>query len=168
VPDERKTVTALFADVVGSTAMGSQRDPELVRDVLRQFFTRMRAVAESHGGTVEKYIGDAVMVVFGMPRLHEDDAERAVRAALAMRAATAELDAQLRVDLAIRLGVNTGEAVTGAGDTPQFLLTGDAINVGARLVAGAEPGEILVGERTRTLTATSSRKGSPSRCSLIQ
>jgi class 3 adenylate cyclase/tetratricopeptide (TPR) repeat protein len=153
VPDERKTVTALFADVVGSTAMGSQRDPEVVRDVLRQFFARMSAVAESHGGTVEKYIGDAVMVVFGMPRLHEDDAERAVRAALAMRAATAELDAELGVGLAIRLGVNTGEAVTGAGDTPQFLLTGDAINVGARLVAGAEPGEILVGERTRTLTS---------------
>ena len=153
MPDERKTVTALFADVVGSTAMGSQRDPELVRDVLRQFFARMRAVAESHGGTVEKYIGDAVMVVFGMPRLHEDDAERAVRAALAMRAATAELEAELRLGLAIRLGVNTGEAVTGAGDTPQFLLTGDAINVGARLVAGAEPGEILVGELTRTLTS---------------
>lgn len=153
MPDERKTVTALFADVVGSTAMGSQHDPELVRDVLRQFFARMKAIAESHGGTVEKYIGDAVMVVFGMPRLHEDDAERAVRAALAMRAATAELEAELRVGLAIRLGVNTGEAVTGAGDTPQFLLTGDAINVGARLVAGAEPGEILVGERTRTLTS---------------
>jgi class 3 adenylate cyclase/tetratricopeptide (TPR) repeat protein len=153
VPDERKTVTALFADVVGSTAMGSQRDPELVRDVLRQFFARMKAVAESHGGTVEKYIGDAVMVVFGMPRLHEDDAERAVRAALAMRAATAELEAELRVGLAIRLGVNTGEAVTGAGDTPQFLVTGDAINVGARLVAGAEPGEILVGDRTRALTS---------------
>jgi class 3 adenylate cyclase/tetratricopeptide (TPR) repeat protein len=152
VPDERKTVTALFADIVGSTAMGSQRDPEVVRDVLRQFFARMKAVAESHGGTVEKYIGDAVMVVFGMPRLHEDDAERAVRAALAMRAATAELEAELRLGLAIRLGVNTGEAVAGAGDTPQFLLTGDAINVGARLVAGAEPGEILVGELTRTLT----------------
>jgi class 3 adenylate cyclase/tetratricopeptide (TPR) repeat protein len=153
VPDERKTVTALFADVVGSTAMGSQRDPEFVRDVLRQFFARMRAVAESHGGTVEKYIGDAVMVVFGMPRVHEDDAERAVRAALSMRAATAGLEAELGVGLAIRLGVNTGEAVTGAGDTPQFLLTGDAINVGARLVAGAEPGEILVGERTRSLTS---------------
>src|SRR5882762_1754398 len=133
--------------------MGSQRDPEVVRDVLRQFFARMSAVAESHGGTVEKYIGDAVMVVFGMPRLHEDDAERAVRAALAMRAATAELEAALRLGLAIRLGVNTGEAVAGAGDTPQFLLTGDAINVGARLVAGAEPGEILVGELTRTLTS---------------
>jgi class 3 adenylate cyclase/tetratricopeptide (TPR) repeat protein len=153
VPDERKTVTALFADVVGSTAMGSQRDPEVVRDVLRQFFARMRTVAESHGGTVEKYIGDAVMVVFGMPRRHEDDAERAVRAALAMRAATAELEAELRLGLAVRLGVNTGEAVTGAGDTPQFLLTGDAINVGARLVAGADVGEILVGERTRTLTS---------------
>jgi len=153
VPDERKTVTALFADVVGSTAMGSQRDPEFVRDVLRQFFARMRAIAESHGGTVEKYIGDAVMVVFGMPRVHEDDAERAVRAALSMRAATAGLEAELRVGLAIRLGVNTGEAVTGAGDTPQFLLTGDAINVGARLVAGAEPGEVLVGERTRSLTS---------------
>jgi class 3 adenylate cyclase/tetratricopeptide (TPR) repeat protein len=153
VPDERKTVTALFADVVGSTAMGSQRDPEVVRDVLRQFFARMTTIAESHGGTVEKYIGDAVMVVFGMPRLHEDDAERAVRAALAMNAATAELEKDLRLGLAIRLGVNTGEAVTGAGDTPQFLLTGDAINVGARLVAGAEAGEILVGERTRTLTS---------------
>lgn len=153
MPDERKTVTALFADVVGSTAMGSQRDPELVRDVLRQFFARMKAIAESHGGTVEKYIGDAVMVVFGIPRLHEDDAERAVRAALAMRAATAELEAELRIGLAIRLGVNTGEAVAGAGDTPQFLVTGDAINVGARLEQGAEAGEILVGERTRALTS---------------
>jgi class 3 adenylate cyclase/tetratricopeptide (TPR) repeat protein len=152
MPDERKTVTALFADVVGSTAMGSERDPELVRDVLRRFFERMKAIAESHGGTVEKYIGDAIMVVFGMPRLHEDDAERAVRAALAMNAATAELAAELQLGLAIRLGVNTGEAVTGSGDTPQFLLTGDAINVGARLAASAEPGEILVGERTRSLT----------------
>jgi len=153
MPDERKIVTALFADVVGSTAMGSQRDPELVRDVLRQFFARMKAIAESHGGTVEKYIGDAVMVVFGLPRLHEDDAERAVRAALAMRAATADLEAELRIGLAIRMGVNTGEAVAGAGDTPQFLVTGDAINVGARLEQGAEAGEILVGDRTRALTS---------------
>src|SRR6266513_2825944 len=94
VPDERKTVTVLFADVVGSTVMGSQRDPELVRDVLRRFFARMKGIAESHGGTVEKYIGDAVMVVFGLPRLHEYDAERAVRAAFAMRSETAELDAE--------------------------------------------------------------------------
>ncbi|MDP9276075.1 MAG: AAA family ATPase [Chloroflexota bacterium] len=159
MPDERKTVTVLFADVVGSTAMGSQRDPELVRDVLRRFFARMKAIAESHGGTVEKYIGDAVMVIFGLPRLHEDDAERAVRAALAMRAATAELEAELRIGLAIRLGVNTGEAVAGAGDTPQFLVTGDAINVGARLEQAAEAGEILVGERTRTLSSTAVEYG---------
>src|SRR5881628_3554727 len=145
MPEERKLVSLVFADVVGSTAWGAQQDPEFVRRSMARYFARMKDIAETHGGTVEKYIGDAVMVVFGMPRLHEDDAERAVRAALAMRAATAELDAELRVGLAIRLGVNTGEAVTGAGDTPQFLLTGDAINVGARLVAGAEPGEILVG-----------------------
>ena len=159
MPDERKTVTVLFADVVGSTAMGSQHDPELVRDVLRRFFARMKGIAESHGGTVEKYIGDAVMVVFGLPRLHEDDAERAVRAALAMRAATAELEAELQLGLAIRLGVNTGEAVAGAGDTPQFLVTGDAINVGARLEQGAEAGEILVGERTRALSSSAVEYG---------
>src|SRR5205814_5177004 len=85
MPDERKLVSVVFADLVGSTAWGAQQDPEFVRRSMARYFARMKGIAETHGGTVEKFIGDAVMVVFGVPQLHEDDAERAVRAALAMR-----------------------------------------------------------------------------------
>ena len=91
MPEERKLVTVVFADVVSSTALGSDHDPEVVRSVMGAYFARMKGIAELHGGTVEKFIGDAVMVVFGVPRLHEDDAERAVRAALAMRDAVTDL-----------------------------------------------------------------------------
>jgi len=112
----------------------------------------MREIAETHGGTVEKFIGDAVMVVFGVPRLHEDDAERAVRAALAMRDAVADLDHDSSVALALRVGVNSGEVVAGAGDDRQFLVTGDAVNVAARLQQGAEAGEVVVGALTERLT----------------
>ena len=107
----------MFCDVVGSTPLGERLDPESVRRVMTRFFERMRAVLERHGGTVEKYIGDAVMAVFGVPELHEDDALRAVRAASEMRDALVELNAELEpawgVSLQTRIGVNTGEVVVG-------------------------------------------------------
>ena len=104
----RKTVTVLFTDVVGSTARGEARDPEAVRALMGRYFARMSAVVERHGGTVEKYVGDAIMAVFGIPSAHEDDAMRAVRAAAEMRVALAELNARLDAPLSVRTGVNTG------------------------------------------------------------
>jgi class 3 adenylate cyclase len=104
---QRKTVTVLFCDVTGSTALGESVDPEALRGLLARYFERMSAIVERHGGTVEKFIGDAVMAVFGVPVAHEDDALRALRAAAEMRAALPELDVQARI------GVNTGEVVTG-------------------------------------------------------
>ncbi len=139
VGERRKTVTVLFCDVTGSTALGEASDPEAVRAVLARFFRRMRGIVESHGGTVEKFIGDAVMAVFGVPRVHEDDALRAVRAAWEMREALPELGVQARI------GLNTGEVVTG---TEERLATGDAVNVAARLEQAAAPGEILIAEAT--------------------
>jgi class 3 adenylate cyclase/tetratricopeptide (TPR) repeat protein len=150
--EQRKLVSVVFADVVGSTAFGSENDPEAVRSVMGSYFERMKAIAETHGGTVEKFIGDAVMVVFGVPLLHDDDAERAVRAALAMRDAMADLNNELGVSLAARVGVNSGEAVAGGGADRQFLVTGDAVNVAARLQQGAEMGEVVVGPLTESLT----------------
>jgi class 3 adenylate cyclase/tetratricopeptide (TPR) repeat protein len=150
--EQRKLVSVVFADVVGSTAFGSQNDPEAVRSVMGSYFERMKAIAEINGGTVEKFIGDAVMVVFGVPLLHDDDAERAVRAALAMRDAMTDLNAELGVSLAARVGVNSGEAVAGGGEDRQFLVTGDAVNVAARLQQGADMGEVVVGPLTESLT----------------
>jgi class 3 adenylate cyclase len=138
----RKTVTALFCDVTGSTALGESTDPEALRALLARYFERMKAVVESHGGTVEKFIGDAVMAVFGVPAAHEDDALRACRAAVEMREAFAGLGIEGRV------GVNTGEVVAG---TEERLATGDAVNVAARLEQAAEPGEVLIGEATLAL-----------------
>ena len=149
----RKTVTVVFCDVAGSTAMGEALDPESVRRVMERFFEAMRTAIEHHGGTVEKYIGDAVMAVFGVPQIHEDDALRAVRAASEMRAALEVLNPGLDRDhgmtLACRIGVNTGDVVAGVGD--QKIVTGDAVNVAARLEQAAGPGEILLGERTFSL-----------------
>jgi class 3 adenylate cyclase/tetratricopeptide (TPR) repeat protein len=143
VREQRKTVTVLFCDVTGSTELGEQLDPEALRALLARYFERMKAIVERHGGTVEKFIGDAVMAVFGVPVLHEDDALRALRAAVEMRAALPELGVQGRI------GVTTGEVVTG---TEERLATGDAVNVAARLEQAAQPGEILVGEQTYRLT----------------
>jgi class 3 adenylate cyclase/predicted ATPase len=137
--EQRKTVTVLFCDVTGSTALGESVDPEAVRALLARYFERMKAIVERHGGTLEKFIGDAVMAVFGVPVVHEDDALRAVRAAAEMRAALPELG------VLARIGVNTGEVVTG---TAERLATGDAVNVAARLEQAASPGEILIGEAT--------------------
>ena len=142
VPEQRKTVTALFCDIVGSTTLGESQDPEVVRAMLTRYFDRMRGIVEAHGGTVEKFIGDAVVAVFGVPLVHEDDALRALRAAAEMREALPQLGVEAR------LGVNTGEVVTSGDDT---LVTGDAVNVAARLEQAAAPGEILIGAQTRLL-----------------
>lgn len=145
--EERRVVTVLFSDVAGSTAMGESNDPEDVRALLARYYTIARDVIAAHGGTVEKFIGDSVMAVFGIPQAHGDDAERALVAALALLQAV--MADSRTAALALRIGVNTGEVVasrsTEAGD---FLVTGDAVNVAARLQQHAEPGTILVGERT--------------------
>ena len=138
----RKTVTVLFCDLTGSTALGEQTDPEALRALLARYFERMKAIVEAHGGTVEKFIGDAVMAVFGVPAAHEDDALRACRAAVEMRDALPELG------IAGRIGVNTGEVVTG---TEERLATGDAVNVAARFEQAAAPAEVLIGEPTLAL-----------------
>jgi class 3 adenylate cyclase/tetratricopeptide (TPR) repeat protein len=148
----RKTVTVLFSDVSGSTALGERLDPETTRRVMTRYFDAMRAAIELHGGTVEKFIGDAVMAVFGVPVVHEDDALRAVRAAAEMRTVLGELNDELQRDWDVRIesriGVNTGEVVTGEGDS---FATGDAVNVAARLEQAAAPGETLLGESTHRL-----------------
>src|SRR5690349_9295130 len=142
VSAHRKVVTVLFCDVVGSTALGEATDPEALQGLLAAYFERMKAVVEHHGGSVEKFIGDAVMAVFGVPAAHEDDALRACRAAVEMRDALPELG------ISGRIGVNTGEVVTG---TEERLATGDAVNVAARFEQAAEPGEVLIGEATHAL-----------------
>ena len=151
----RKTVTVLFCDVTGSTSLGEQLDPESLRNLMSRFFEEMRAVLERHGGTVEKFIGDAVMAVFGIPAVHEDDALRAVRAAADMRDALASLNKELERDrgvtIASRIGVNTGDVVAGDAAAQQSLVTGDAVNVAARLEQAAAPGEILIGAPTMSL-----------------
>jgi class 3 adenylate cyclase/tetratricopeptide (TPR) repeat protein len=140
--EQRKTVTVVFCDVTGSTALGESTDPEALRALLARYFDCMRGIVESHGGTVEKFIGDAVMAVFGVPQVHEDDALRACRAAVEMRGALPSLGVQARI------GVNTGLVVTG---TTERLATGDAVNVAARLEQAAKPGAILIGEETLRL-----------------
>jgi class 3 adenylate cyclase/tetratricopeptide (TPR) repeat protein len=140
----RKTVTVLFCDLVDSTALGEQLDPERLRELLARWYDQMRAPIERHGGTVEKFIGDAVMAVFGVPHVHEDDALRAVLAAVEMQAAVTP-------PLQIRIGVNTGPVVAGDGTTT--LVSGDAVNTAKRLEEAAPPGEILIGAATRQLVA---------------
>ena len=151
----RKTVTVVFCDVAGSTPLGERLDPESVREVMTVFFREMRSALERYGGTVEKFIGDAVMAVFGVPLLHEDDAFRAVRAAQAMREALDGLNADLRqrfdIQLRTRIGVNTGEVVVGDVASGQALVVGDAVNVAARLEQAAGTGEILLGPATYAL-----------------
>jgi class 3 adenylate cyclase len=141
--------------VSGSTALGEQVDPESVRDLMFRYFREMRAAIERHGGTVEKFVGDAVMAVFGVPVAHEDDALRAVRAAAEMRDALVPLNEEFQRrygrQIALRIGVNTGEIVAGGEDRQDTFSTGDAVNVAARLEQAAAPGEILVGEQTRRL-----------------
>jgi class 3 adenylate cyclase/tetratricopeptide (TPR) repeat protein len=151
----RKTVTVLFADITGSTALGERLDPESLRHVMGRYLEEMKGVLEHHGGTVEKFIGDAVMAVFGIPTLHEDDARRALHAASGMREQLASLNDDLEREFGVRLeariGVNTGEVVTGESASEERLATGDAVNVAARLEQAAAPGQILLGEQTLRL-----------------
>jgi class 3 adenylate cyclase/predicted ATPase len=153
--EARKTVTIVFSDVAGSTSLGDRLDPEALRRVMERYFAEMRSVLERHGGTVEKFIGDAVMAAFGIPAAHEDDALRAVRAAAEMRDRLADLNEELErergISLQVRTGVNTGEVVTGDPSGGQFYATGDAVNVAARLEQAAQPGDVLLGEQTYRL-----------------
>ena len=147
--EERRLVTVLFADVTGSTALGESLDPEDLRALLARFYSVASEVVDAHGGTVEKFIGDAVMAVFGLPRAHGDDASRALAAALQIRDRV-RADPKLGERLPIRLGVATGEVVASAGAQAggDFLMTGDAVNVAARLQQSASPWSIVAGERT--------------------
>jgi class 3 adenylate cyclase/predicted ATPase len=138
----RKTVTMLFCDLVGSTSLGDQSEPEVFRDVMSGYHRELRKILEGHGGSVEKFIGDAAMAVFGIPYVQEDDALRATRAAAEILASVG------RLGLEVRIGVNTGEVVAGQGET---LVIGDAVNVAARLEQAASPGDVLLGEATYRL-----------------
>jgi class 3 adenylate cyclase/tetratricopeptide (TPR) repeat protein len=149
----RKIVTVLFCDLVGSTELGERLDPERLRELLTRWYEAMRIPIDRHGGEVEKFVGDAVMAVFGIPHVHEDDALRAVRAAIDMRAAVAALNDELagsrQPGLEVRIGINTGEVVTGHASTT--LVSGDAVNTAKRLEQAAPSGEILLGSATRRL-----------------
>jgi class 3 adenylate cyclase len=154
MPEQRRLVTILFADVTGSTALGESLDPEDVRALMGRYFAHARRVMADHGGTLEKFIGDAVMAVFGLTHAWGDDPERALAAALTLRAAIAEDDVLARW-LTLRMGVNTGEVVaTDDMSRGDFLITGDAVNITARLEQHAAPGEILVSARTLTAART--------------
>ena len=144
----RKVVTALFCDVAGSTALGEEFDPETVRNVLSRYFEDISATIERHGGTVQKYAGDAVMAVFGVPSAHEDDALRAVRAAVEIRERLPSVADKVGVPLRFRTGLNTGLVLADEGT---FVAIGDAVNVAARLEQAAQPGEILLGHETLAL-----------------
>jgi class 3 adenylate cyclase/tetratricopeptide (TPR) repeat protein len=156
-PEERRVVTVMFADITGSTPLADRLDPEDMRAILTGYFNLMAEQIRKHGGTVEKYIGDAVMAVFGVPVAHEDDPDRAIRAALDMQAALTRFNEQRLSNsptvarLQMRIGINTGEVAAPGDTTPQrqdFLITGDAVNIAARLQQSATPDTILVGERT--------------------
>jgi class 3 adenylate cyclase/tetratricopeptide (TPR) repeat protein len=151
----RRVVTVLFTDLAESTQLGSRLDAESVRQVMTRYFQELGAVVRRYGGTTEKFIGDAIMAVFGVPQLHEDDAERAVRAALAMRSAldalNEELEARWGVTIRTRTGVNTGEVIAGDATAGESFVVGDAVNVAARLQQNASPGETLIGHSTYRL-----------------
>ena len=148
MPQERKLVTILFADVTGSTTLGEALDPEDVRVLMSRYYAHARQIVSEHGGSLEKFIGDAIMAVFGLSQAHSDDAERALAAALALHTAIAD-DNILASSFQLRIGINTGEVVTASeAARDDFLITGDAVNVAARLQQHAAPCETLVGERT--------------------
>jgi class 3 adenylate cyclase/tetratricopeptide (TPR) repeat protein len=152
--EERKVVTVLFADLVDSTGLAQRLDPERAREVLGGFFDAASEELRALRGHPEKFIGDAVMAVFGLPQVHEDDAVRAVRAGLAIRDRMHRLQESLGLEepLEVRVGIETGEAATGVGPTGQLLVTGQVVNAAARLQTAAQPGEVLMGATTQTLT----------------
>jgi class 3 adenylate cyclase/tetratricopeptide (TPR) repeat protein len=154
VTEERKVVTLLFADIARSTELASRLDPERFREVMAAFFQVVSAELASLRGRAEKFVGDAVMAVFGLPHAHDDDALRAVRAGLVIRDRTARLGQELGlpVSLDVRVGINTGSVATGSGPADQLLVSGAAVNLASRLQDAADPGEVLVGETTWQLT----------------
>ena len=151
----RKTVSLVFCDLTGSTALGDKMDPEALRRVITRYFNDMKQVLMRHGGTVEKFIGDAVMAAFGVPTVHEDDALRAVRAAVEMQQTIEEMNLDLELEwgvgLKARIGVNTGEVIAGDASDGHGFVSGDPVNVAARLEQTAPPGEILIGVDTYKL-----------------
>jgi class 3 adenylate cyclase/tetratricopeptide (TPR) repeat protein len=157
--ERRKPATLLFCDMSGSTAVGERVDPEAVRGLMFRYFHTMRDAIERHGGTVEKFIGDAVVAVFGIPIAHEDDALRAVRAAAEMQerlvGLNTELERRFGTRIALRIGVNTGEVVAGDPGLRETMVTGDAVNVAARLEQAAGADEVLIGVETYELVASS-------------
>jgi class 3 adenylate cyclase len=161
LPELRKIVSVVFCDITGSTSLGERLDSESVRRVIGGYFARMRAILERHGGTVEKFIGDAIVAVFGIPAVREDDALRALRAAVEMRAAldgyNDEVSRRWGFRLQVRTGVNTGEVVAGDPARGHGFATGDAMNTAARLEQAAAPGEILIGDLTRQLAGEAVR-----------
>ncbi len=159
----RKTVTILFCDVVDSTVLGEQNDPETVRQAMSRYFKEMQAIVEGHGGVVERFRGDEVMAVFGVPAVHEDDALRAVRTGMAMLRRLEQLNTELQttwnVSLACRIGINTGEVVAGDPGTGASFVTGDAVNLAKRLEQAAGTGEILIGTATYPLVRDAVKVG---------
>src|SRR5216110_3163817 len=155
--EERKMVTVLFADIVDSTGLAQRFDAERSRELLGRFFDAASDELTALRGRPEKFIGDAVMAIFGLPQVHEDDALRAVRAGIAIRERVRRLceELGLATPLEIRVGIESGEAATGTGPDGQLLVTGSVVNAAARLQTAAEPGEVLAGETTRTLTERS-------------
>jgi class 3 adenylate cyclase len=166
----RKTVTILFCDVVDSTVLGEQKDPETVRHAMSRYFDEMKTIVEGHGGVVERFRGDEVMAVFGVPTVHEDDALRAVRTGMAMQRRLEELNVELRatwdVALECRIGINTGEVVAGDPGTGASFVTGDAVNLAKRLEQAAGTGEILIGTATYPLVKDAVKVGPRERFSV--
>ena len=152
-PEERRQVTVLFADLSGYTAFAERMDPEDVKSLVDRALLRLGEEVQRYGGTVDKYIGDNVMAIFGAPIAHEDDAERAVRAGLGMQDAMTEVNAGLPsgAHFALRVGVNTGEVIAGAVGAA-YTVVGDTVNVASRLQSAARPGSVTVGERTMRAT----------------
>src|SRR5438309_6553312 len=154
--EERKVITAIFVDLVGSTARSEQLDPEDVKALVAPYHARVRAELERHGGTFEKFSGDAILTLFGTPKAHEDDPERAIRAGLAVRRALAELNAEDEwLDLHIRIGIHTGEALVMLGARPgegEWSAAGDVLNTAARIQSAAPTDGVLVGRTTYLAT----------------
>jgi len=146
---ERRVVNVLFADLVGFTTISATRDPETIRELQSRYFERTREIVGRYGGVVEKFIGDAVMALWGAPTAHEDDAERAVRAALDLVEMVPVIGREMNIDLQLRAGVLTGEAAVQVGSEAEGMVTGDMVNTAARLQSVAQPGTVLVGEATR-------------------
>ena len=148
-------MTVFFSDVVGWTSVAERLDPEVLREVMKRYLAQMVVAIEQHGGTVEKFVGDEVMAVFGVPSVHEDDALRAVHAAVAVRRQLAELNAELELErgvrFGVRIGINTGEVMTGPSRPGEPLVTGYAVNVGKRIEQAAGAGEVLLGPTTMAL-----------------